>query len=151
MTISQRLRELGIELPPPPKPVGSYAPAVVCGKLLFTSGQLPLVNGVLVKKGKIPSEVSIPDAQDACRQAVLNALAAISGVVPLDSVARIVRLNVLVNSSAGFCEQAKIANGASDLLMDLFGQAGLHSRVAAGAAELPLGSPVELDLIVELK
>ncbi len=150
MGAEQRLKELGIELPPPAQPVGAYVPAVRTGRLIFTAGQLPMQNGQLPAAGKVPQTVSLAHAQAAARQAVLNALAAVrDSAGSLDGVARIVRLNVYVNSSPGFTDQALVANAASELLADIFGPAGAHSRCAIGAAELPLDAPVELDLIVE--
>jgi len=152
MTIEQKIQKLGLDLPAAPKPVGSYVAAVRTGNLIFTAGQLPVRAGTLIASGKVPAEVSIEAAQAACRQATLNALAALAGAAgSLDRVKRIVRLNVFVNSSPGFIEQAKVANGASDLLVEIFGDIGRHTRCAVGAAELPLNAPVELDLIVEVE
>lgn len=152
MTLADRLRDLGLMLPPAPKPVGLYAPAVRSGRLVLTSGQLPTRDGELVAVGKVPADVSVEQAALAARQAALNALAAVAAEADgLDRVARVLRLNVFVNSAAGFVDQAKVANGASQLLVDLFGDAGRHTRCAIGAAELPLNAAVELDLTVELK
>lgn len=150
MTLDERLKALGLELPPTPKPVGAYVPAVRAGNLVFTAGQLPIHGGLLVATGKVPTQTPLEKAQAAARQACLNALAAVKSVAPLEQVKRIVRLNVFVNSAAGFTDQAKVANGASELLVELFGEAGRHTRCAVGAAELPLNAPVELDLVVEL-
>ena len=150
MSIEERLRTLSIELPPAPKPVGAYVPALRSGNLVFTSGQLPVKAGQMLALGKVPAAVSLEHAQQAARQAALNALAAIQSVVgSLDAVQRVVRVNVFVNSSAGFIEQAKVANGASELLVAIFGDAGRHTRCAIGAAELPLNATVEVDLVVE--
>jgi enamine deaminase RidA (YjgF/YER057c/UK114 family) len=152
MTPEQHLKAMAIELPPAPAPVGAYVPAVRSGKLVFTAGQLPLRDGRLAAAGKVPTDVPLESARSAARQAVLNALAAIRGEIgSLDSIARVVRLNVFVNSAGGFTDQAKVANGASELLAEIFGDAGRHARCAIGAAELPLNAPVELDLVVELK
>jgi len=152
MTVADCLKRLGLTLPAAPKPVGAYVPAVRTGKLIFTSGQLPVRDGRLTAAGKVPVDVPVPAAAEAARQAVLNALAVIDAHAGgLDNVARIVRLNVFVASALGFADQAKVANGASELLVELFGDAGRHTRCAIGAAELPLNAPVELDLIVELK
>ena len=151
MSVEQRIRELGFELPPPPKPVGAYVAAVRTGNLVFTAGQLPGREGKLVSAGKVPADVSLEAAQKAAQVAALNALAAVAGAVgSLDAVRRVVRLNCFVNSSPGFTDQAKVANGASELLTALFGEAGKHTRCAIGAAELPLNAPVELDLVVEV-
>lgn len=150
--VEQKIAALGLELPPCAAPVGSYVPAVRTGKLVFTAGQLPLRGGTLIATGKVPHDVPLDTAQAAARQAALNALAAVRSVAgSLDNVARVVRLNVFVNSTSGFTEQAKVANGASDLLVQVFGDAGRHTRCAIGAAELPLHAPVELDLVVELE
>ena len=151
MTPEQKLQSLGIELPSPAAPVGAYVAAVRTGNLVFTAGQLPMKDGSLTATGKTPADVSLPDAQLAARQALLNALSALRAEIgSLDNVSRIVRLNVLVNSSPGFTDQAKVANGASDLLLEVFGQAGVHTRTAVGAAELPLNAPVELDITAEI-
>ena len=158
MTPLQRLAELGLELPEPAKPVGAYVPAVRSGNLIFTSGQIPMRKGELIAQGKVPTDVPQDVAEAAAIQAVLNALAAVrqalgDGETPgeLERVTRVVRMNLFVNSAAGFTDQAKIANAASELLIALFGEAGRHTRCALGAAELPLNAPVELDLVVEVK
>jgi len=152
MEAEHRLSELGIELPPPAKPVGVYVPAVRTGRLIFTAGQLPMAGGELTAVGKVPQAVTLAEAQAAARQAALNALAAVRDLAgTLQAVRRIVRLNVYVNSSPGFTDQAEVANGASELLGEIFGPIGAHSRCAIGAAELPLNAPVELDLIVEIQ
>jgi len=152
MTPEQKLQSLGIELPAAAKPVGAYVPAVRTGNLIFTAGQIPLKDGQLTAVGEVPTDVPLDDAQAAARQSLLNALSAVRAEIgSLDNVARIVRLNVFVNSADGFTDQAKVANGASDLLLDIFSDAGMHTRTAIGAAKLPLDAPVELDLIAEAK
>ena len=131
--------------------MGAYVPAVRAGKLIFTAGQLPMKAGSLQAAGRVPDDVPLSQAQSAARTAALNALAAVRAEAgTLDAVRRVVRLNVFVNSSPGFTDQAQVANGASELIGQLFGAAGQHTRCAIGAAELPLNAPVELDLIVEL-
>ena len=151
MNPEKKLQQLGIELPPAAEPVGAYVPTVRTGQLVFTAGQIPTLAGQLVAAGKVPFDVSVEKAQAAARQACLNALAAVRAETgSLAAVTRIVRLNVFVNSSKGFVDQARVANGASDLLLEVFGPAGRHTRCAIGAAELPLDAPVELDLIVEV-
>jgi enamine deaminase RidA (YjgF/YER057c/UK114 family) len=150
MTFSDNLTALGIALPAAPAPVGAYVPVVRSQNLVFTSGQLPFKDGKLMAVGKVPLDVPVELAQGAAAAALLNALAAINALVPIDNVKQVVRLNVFVNSAAGFTEQAKVANGASDLLVKIFGPAGRHTRCAIGAAELPLNAAVELDLIVEV-
>jgi enamine deaminase RidA (YjgF/YER057c/UK114 family) len=150
MNLEQKVKDLGLELPPPPKPVGAYVQAARTGNLVYTAGQIPTREGKLICAGKVPTDVPLEQAQAAARQSVLNGLAAISTVAPLDSIRRVVRMNVFVNSAAGFTEHAKVGNGASELLVALFGESGRHTRCALGAAELPLNAPVELDLIVEV-
>jgi len=123
---------------------------VRAGSLVFTSGQLPLSHGELIARGKVGRDVSITEAQAAARQCVLNALAAVAYICgSLDKIRRIVRVNCFVNSATGFTDQAMVANGASELLQELFGQAGRHTRCALGSTELPLDSPVEIDIIAE--
>ena len=152
MSVEAKIRAMGLELPSPAKPGGVYVPAVRSGNLVFTAGQIPTREGRLVAAGKVATEVSLEQAQAAARQACLNALAAVRAQVgSLDDLVRMVRVNVFVNSAAGFTDQAKVANGASELLVELFGEAGRHTRCAIGAAELPLNAPVELDLIAETK
>ncbi len=152
MNLEQRLKELRIELPPAPKPVGAYVPGVRSGNLVFTSGQLPFRDGKLIATGKVPTDVPVALAQECARQTALNALAVVCSVAgSLDAVVRVVRVNFFVNSAPGFTDQAAVANGASQLLNDIFGEAGKHTRCALGAAELPLNAPVELDLVVEVR
>jgi len=189
MKRERRLHQLGLELPPAPKPVGAYVPAVRSGNLVFVSGQLPMRDGELLVKGRVggPSttlpveslwvergaalslspldhargdpecvegskgdEVSVEEARTCARQAALNALAAVAGELgSLRKVRRVVRLTGYVASAPGFTDQALVLNAASELLVEVFGEAGRHSRAAVGAAELPLGAPVELELVVE--
>ena len=152
MTIAERLTELGITLPPPPTPVASYVPAVLSGSLLFISGQLPTENGRLLFPGKVPADVSVEDATAAARAAALNALSvARSELGSLDRVRRVVRVTGHVASAPGFTAQPLVINGASDLLVQIFGERGRHSRAALGAAELPLGACVEVELILEVE
>jgi enamine deaminase RidA (YjgF/YER057c/UK114 family) len=149
--IEERLRELGIELPAAPKPLAVYIPAVRSGNLLFISGQLPLVDGKLPEVGHLGAEVNLQQGQAAARRAALNALAIAQDTLSsLDNVTRVVRLVCHVASASGFTEQHLVANGASELLGEIFGEVGRHARVALGAAELPLGSPVEVELILEV-
>ncbi len=151
MKPSERLAELTVSLPPVAPPAGSYVPAVRSGSFVFTSGQLPFRDGKLARTGKVPADVSLEDAADDAGAAVLNAVAAAAQTAGgLDAIKKIVRLTVFVNSSPGFTDQPKVANGASDLLTKIFAEAGKHARAAIGAAELPLGAPVEVELMVEL-
>ncbi|MCV2491042.1 RidA family protein [Geodermatophilus sp. YIM 151500] len=145
-----RLAELGIRLPAVAAPVASYVPAVRTGSLVFTSGQLPFVDGGLRRTGKVGGSVDVEAAAADAKVCALNALAAIDELVGLDSVARVVRVVGYVASVEGFTGQARVINGASELLGRIFGPAGQHARSAIGVAELPLGSPVEVELTVEL-
>jgi enamine deaminase RidA (YjgF/YER057c/UK114 family) len=146
-----RLAELGIRLPPVAAPVASYVPAVRSGQLVFTSGQLPFVDGGLRRTGKVGGSVDPEDAAHDAKVCALNALAAVDELVGLDTVARVVRLVGYVASAEGFTGQPRVVNGASELLGRIFGEAGQHARSAVGVAELPLGSPVEVELVVELR
>ncbi|GAB2665439.1 RidA family protein [Gordonia jinhuaensis] len=154
MTWSERLKELGIELPAVAAPVASYVPAVQTGNLVYTSGQLPFHQGGLAVAGKVcegAEGVVKPDvATKAARQCILNALAAVDSLVGIDSIKRIVKVTGFVASAVGFTGQPQVINGASDLLDEIFGEAGKHARSAVGVAELPLGAPVEVELIVEI-
>lgn len=150
MTASARLAELGLELPPVAKPVAAYVPAVRAAGLIQTSGQLPSVGGVLTATGKVGVDVTPDQAKDAARVAVLNALAAAAAVAGgVDAIARIVRVVVFVASASDFTGQPQVANGASELLGEIFGDAGIHARSAVGVAVLPLDAPVEVELTVE--
>lgn len=150
MAWSDRLRELNIELPAVVPPVASYVPAVQTGSLVYTSGQLPIVEGKLIRAGKIGGEVSADEAADCARQCALNALAAVHDLVGIDAVRRVVKVVGYVASHEGFGGQPAVVNGASDLLGEVFGEAGEHARSAVGVAELPLDAPVEVELIVEV-
>jgi len=147
MSATARLAELGIELPPVATPAGSYVPAVRTGSLVYTSGQVPKD----AAKGKVGAEVSAEDANAAARVCALQALAAIDALVGLDAVARVVKVVGFVASAPGFTGQPGVINGASDLLGEVFGEAGAHARSAVGVAELPDGVPVEVELIVEVR
>ena len=152
MTPEDKLKELGHPLPPAPAPVGSYVPFVRVGSLVMTSGQLPMREGKLVATGKVGGALSIEQGAEAARVAVVNALSQLAAAAGgLSNVRRIVRLGVFVNSADGFADQPKVANGASDLLVAVFGDAGRHVRAAVGANELPLNAPVEIELTAELK
>lgn len=147
---SLRLAELGIALPPVPAPVAAYLPAVVSAGQVFTAGQLPFVDGVLAGTGKVGGTVSPERATELARIAALNAVAAAASVVGgVDGIRRVVKLVVFVASDPGFTGQPQVANGASELLQQVFGPRGLHARSAVGVAVLPLDSPVEVELIVE--
>ncbi|MDQ1722708.1 MAG: hypothetical protein QOI26_2442 [Pseudonocardiales bacterium] len=150
-SVSQRLTELGIELPPVPAPVASYLPAIRSGQHVFTSGQLPTIGGVLQATGKVGAEVTPDEAVRHARVCALNALAAVHALVGIDSVVRVVKVVGFVASSPGFTGQPAVVNGVSDLLGEVFGEAGRHARSAVGVAVLPLDAPVEVELIVEVR
>ncbi len=151
MKPSKRLAELGITLPTVAAPIGSYVPAVRAGRFAYTSGQVPFRDGKMVRAGKVPGDVTLADAADGARISALNAVAAIASVAGgVDNIARIVRVCVYVSSSPGFTEQPKVANGASDLLFQIFGEAGRHARSAVGVSELPVNAVVEVEVMAEL-
>ncbi|RZL74338.1 MAG: RidA family protein [Rhodococcus sp. (in: high G+C Gram-positive bacteria)] len=148
---SARLTDLGISLPSVVPPVAAYVPAVRTGNYVYTSGQLPIVEGKLTHVGKLGAEVSADDAKAAARTCALNALAAVDALVGIDSVVRIVKVVGFVASAEGFTGQPGVVNGASEFLGEVFGDAGAHARSAVGVAELPLGAPVEVELIAEVQ
>jgi enamine deaminase RidA (YjgF/YER057c/UK114 family) len=150
MTWSARLTELGIELPGVAAPLAAYVPAVRSGSYVYTSGQLPLVDGKLAATGKVGAEISPEEAKRHARTSALNALAAVDSVVGIDSVVRVVKVVGFVASAEGFTGQPAVVNGASEVLGEIFGESGTHARSAVGVAELPIGSPVEVELIVEV-
>ncbi len=151
MSYEEKLRELGLTLPAPPKPVANYVPAVRVGDLLFLSGVLPSRDGQLIMTGKLGQNLSIEQGVEAARVAVLNGLSIIRHEAgSLDRVKRIVKMVGHIASAPGFTDQPQVLNGASDLLVSLFGDAGRHARVAVGAAELPRQAPVEIELIVQV-
>jgi enamine deaminase RidA (YjgF/YER057c/UK114 family) len=150
MSASERLAELGIELPDVVPPVAAYIPAVRTGNLVYTSGQLPMKAGKLPQTGKVGAQVSPEEAKVMARTCVLNALAAVHSLVGIDSVTRVVKVVGFVASAPGFHGQPGVINGASQLLGEVFGDAGAHARSAVGVSELPLDAPVEVELIVEV-
>ena len=145
-----RLAELGIELPAVAAPVAAYVPAVRSGAHVWTSGQLPFVAGELGATGLVGGEVSAEDAVGLARTCALNALAAVHDLVGIDAVVRVVKVVGFVASTPGFTGQPGVVNGASTLLGEVFGDAGVHARSAVGVAALPLGAPVEVELVVEV-
>ncbi|HET8591390.1 MAG TPA: RidA family protein [Nakamurella sp.] len=151
MSVADRLAELGIELPEASAPAGSYVPTVRTGNLIFTSGQVPFVNGKLPATGKVGAEVSPEDAKGYARQCAINVLAAVQAAVGLDAVVRVVKVVGFVASADGFSGQSGVVNGASDLFVEVFGEAGRHARSAVGMAELPLGAPVEVEAVLEVR
>lgn len=150
MSASQRLAELGLTLPPVAAPLAAYVPAVRAGAFVFTSGQLPTVGGELQRTGKVGADVAPEDAKSLARTATLNALAAVDDLVGIDNVARVVKVVGFVSSAPGFGGQPGVVNGASELLGEVFGEAGRHARSAVGVSDLPIDSPVEIELQVEV-
>lgn len=151
MSHELRLKELGIELPVAPRPVANYVPVVRVGDLLFLSGVLPSKDGQLVFTGKLGATLSIEQGVEAAKVAVLNALAIMKAEAgSLDRVKRVVKMVGHIASAPGFTDQPQVLNGASDLLVAVFGEAGRHARVAVGAAELPRQAPIEIELIVQV-
>jgi len=152
MSIKEKIDSLGLTLPVAALPVAAYVPAVKTGNLVFVAGQLPLVDGKIIKEGKVGKEVTPEEAKDMAQVCALNALAAIALVADLDQIERVVRVGGFVNGIAGFTAIPPIINGASELFIKLFGEVnGKHARTAIGVAELPLNSPVEVEVLVELK
>jgi enamine deaminase RidA (YjgF/YER057c/UK114 family) len=150
--VEDRLKELGYELPTVPIPAGFYVPAILAmGTLLFTAGQLPLLEGRLPYAGKVDQDVSVEEAKEAARLCTLNALAAVETEIgSLENVRRVVKVTGYVASATSFNDQPEVMNGASELLGEVFGEKGIHVRSAVGVAELPLDAPVEIELVVEL-
>ena len=152
MSIKEKLSALGLTMPTAAAPVAAYVPAVKSGNLVFTAGQLPVVDGKLVKEGKVGSDVSANDAKELAQLCALNALAAISLVAELDQIERVVRVGGFVNCASGFTAIPGVVNGDSELLIKIFGDVnGKHERTAVGVAELPLNAPVEIEMVVQLK
>jgi len=152
MSIQSKLAELGLTLPVAAAPVAAYVPAVRSGNLVFTAGQLPLVDGKIPFIGKVGSDVTPEQAKDMAQICALNALAAISLVADIDQIERVVRVGGFVNGIPGFVAIPAVINGASELLIKLFGEVnGKHARTAIGVAELPLNAPVEVEMVVQLK
>lgn len=151
MTPEETLAKLGYALPTPAKPVAAYVPAVRTGNLVYVAGQLPFVDGKLPKTGRLGESVTLEEGQTFARQCVLHALAALKAEISeLSRVKRVVRVGAFVASAEGFTDQPKVANGASELLVQVFGDAGRHARAAVGVNVLPLGAPVEVELLVEV-
>jgi len=152
VSIKEKLSSLGLTLPTAAAPVAAYVPAVKTGNLVFTAGQLPVVDGKLVLTGKVGSDVTPEDAKKMAEICALNALAAISLVADIDQIEKIVRVGGFVNGAPGFVAIPAVINGASELLIKLFGDVnGKHARTAVGVAELPLNAPVEVEMVVQLK
>lgn len=151
MSIEERLKELGITLPPAPQPLGAYVPCVRSSNLLFLSGILPLRDGKIQITGRVGESVTIEEARQEARQVVINALSILKATIGnLDLVKRCIKLSGYIASSADFVEQPTILNAASELLYEVFGEKGRHARVAIGVSTLPLNSPIEIDFIFEV-
>jgi enamine deaminase RidA (YjgF/YER057c/UK114 family) len=147
----EKLAKLGITLPIPPKPAGSYTPVIFSRGTAFVSGQIPVQDGKVVFSGKVPTEKSLEEAQQAARLCAINILAQLkSALGSLDRITKIVRVSGFVNSSEGFADHPKVINAASDLFYEIFGEKGKHTRIAVGVPSLPLNSTVEIDMIVEI-
>ena len=152
MSVKAKIESLGLTLPVAALPVAAYVPAVRTGNLVFVAGQLPLVDGKIVKEGKVGKEVTPEEAKEMAQVCALNALAAIALVADIDQIERIVRVGGFVNGIPGFFAIPPIINGASELFIKLFGEVnGKHARTAIGVAELPLNAPVEVEVLVQLK
>ena len=152
MSIKEKLAEIGLTLPVAAAPVAAYVPAVKTGNLVFTAGQLPIIDGKVVITGKVGAEVTPEQAKDMALICALNALAAISLVADIDQIERIIRVGGFVNGVPGFVAIPQVVNGASELLIRLFGEVnGKHARTAIGVAELPLNAPVEIEMTVQIK
>ena len=148
--ILDKLKEVGVTLPNPPNPAGSYIPMITTGNLAFISGQIPIQDGKVKFTGKIPDEQTIENAQEAAKLCIINGLAQLNAFFgTLENITKIIRISGFVNSSPEFTDQPKIINAASDLLFKIFGDNGKHSRIAISAASLPLNATVEIDMIVE--
>lgn len=152
MSFEAKLKEMGLELPEAPKPVAAYVPAVKVGEYVYTSGQIPFVNGELKYKGKVGGGVSEAEAYEAAKICALNCLSVVKAQIgTLDNIEKIVKLTGFVSSAPGFNMQPKVVNGASELVGQIFGDAGQHARSAVGVNELPLDSTVEVEMIVKIK
>ena len=152
MIVEEKIKSLGLFLPSVAIPLASYIPSVKSGSLVFTAGQLPIVDGKLVKEGKVGRDITTEDASKLAEICALNALAAITLVANLDQVERIVKVSGFVNCAPGFTEIPGVVNGASEFLIKVFGDAiGKHVRTSIGVAELPLNAPVEIELVVQLR
>ena len=148
--VRAKLAGLGLTLPIAAKPVAAYVPAIRTGNIVFTAGQLPMVDGALSRTGKVGGEVNVDDAKKLAEVCAINALAAVETVADVNKILRVVRVVGYVNGVSGFTQQPAVINGASELLLHIWGEAGKHARSAVGVAELPLNAPVEVELTVEV-
>jgi enamine deaminase RidA (YjgF/YER057c/UK114 family) len=148
--VRAKLAEKGLTLPVASKPLAAYVPAVRAGNLVFTAGQLPMIDGALSKTGKVGREISVEQGYELARICAINTLAAVELVAPLESIVKVVRIVCYVNSAPGFTDHSSVANGASELFAHIWGDAGIAARSSIGVAELPINSPVEVELTVEV-
>ena len=148
--VRAKLAEKGLTLPVATKPLAAYVPAVRTGNIVFTAGQLPMVDGAIAKTGKVGADITVEEAYELAKICAINALAAVELVAPVDSIVKVVRIVCYVNGAPGFVSQPAVANGASELFMHIWGEAGVAARSALGVAELPRNSPVEVELTVEV-
>lgn len=150
--IEEKINELGFSVPEAPKPLAAYIPAQIINNLVMTAGQIPMVKGDLKYKGKVGKDITEEEGQKAAEICLLNCLSAVKSVIAsLDNIEHIIKLTVFVNSAEGFTAQPKVANGASELCVKIFGEAGKHVRSAVGVNELPLNAAVEVEMIVKIK
>ncbi len=151
MIIEEKLKSLGIELPHPPKPAGSYVPVSIIKDLVYVSGQIPILDGKVRYTGKIPTERTVEEGQYSAKLCAINALSQLKAKIEdLDHIAKIVRVSGFVNSSTDFTDHAKVIDGASDFLYQVFAEKGVHTRIAVGVSSLPLDATTEIDMILEL-
>jgi len=149
--IEEKIKQLGITIPEAAKPLAAYIPALKVGNLIMTSGQVPIAAGVIKYQGKVGKNLTEEEAKEAAKLCAINCLSAVKSIIGnLDKIKRIVKLSVFVNSAEGFTAQPKVANGASEFIVEIFGDAGKHVRSAVGVSELPLNSAVEIEMIVEV-
>ena len=150
--IEEKIKQMCITIPEAAKPLAAYIPALQAGNLIMTSGQVPIAGGVIKFQGKVGKDLSEEEGKNAAKLCAINCLSAVKSITgSLDKIKRIIKLTVFVNSSEGFTAQPKIANGASEFIVEIFGEAGKHVRSAVGVSELPLNSAVEIEMIVEVK
>ncbi|RKX79709.1 MAG: RidA family protein [Spirochaetes bacterium] len=152
MSVTEKLKELGISIPQAPKPVAAYVPAVTSGDILYTSGQVPVTEGKLQYEGKVGTQVTLEQARTSARICAINSLAAAKSILgDLDKIDRVLQVHGFVNAAEGFYDFAKVIDGASLFLKEIFGEAGEHARFAVGAAGLPLNAPVEIEIVYRIK
>ena len=149
--LEEKIKKMGIEIPEAAKPLAAYIPALKVGNLIMTSGQVPVVNGVIKFLGKVGKDLSEEEGKEAAKLCAINCLSAVKSVIGnLDKIKRVVKLTVFVNSAENFTAQPKVANGASEFIVEIFGDSGKHARSAVGVSELPLNSAVEIEMTVEV-